>query len=200
MRKIINKNKRFSNYIKKELKKNFNIKNFMTKSGYFIWGTDKHSIIYFDVGEYEFGIWQHTKQVFAEHKGNIDKFRPNRTYFSKYYNNIIDIVNFVKEVLDYKGDNLMEWRSFEQEDIKEQKDEQKQFEEFYHYILHYNGVSKIKIYKDCAWESRTINVLLNEELSSYSDEEFWKWQYELEKNMPYCRNMKKINYFNKGAF
>lgn len=193
MNKISKKNNRFANKLRKELKQLFPIKDFKTKAGYFIMSCNKYGVIYWNIGDYQFGIWQHSNEVFAEHKGNVDKFRPGRTEFYKQYKSITDIICFIKEVLQYNGDNLKEWEQYLKEEQEKEKFEQYAFNKMYQWILHYNGILKINILKyPNAFIERKLEVLLNKEISKYSDIEFHNWQEQFENDyMEYERELYK---------
>lgn len=178
----INKNNLFANKLKKALKI-FEIKNFKKINGY-LFNDYEDFIIHFQVGHYQFGIWTLTNHVFAEHLGNIDKLKPYRCEYTEKYKTIEDIIKFVKFVTSQPlNEEYEQWLNDEMEEEKRQAED---FRKIYQYIRNYNGIERIRIRKDGIF--RSLDILLNEEISKYKEEEFEKWDNNFISN---CKNFNK---------
>lgn len=210
MNKIGKKNKRFAELLIKQLRKSkCPFKDFKIRDGYFVYEMDKNSVIYFTIFNYQFGIWQNTKEIFADHFSQVNKLKPSGCYFSEKYETILDIFSFIRKVLKFNEEEYFEWEQEWSLELLEQEKTQEMFRKVYQWIIKYNGIENIKVV--LTEFGRTLKIQLNKELSQYSDEEFWKWQEQFEKeleeqstviesdnNCAYTRYFQDIKYYNLG--
>lgn len=137
-----NRNMKFAKEVK-EIAKKYGAKNFNTYSGYFIFSFSKHSVIHFVLpNNYKIGIWLDSKDIFAEHLANIDKFKPSRTEFAEEFEDIEDIKKFI--------DNMSKIRDEEcDEELREAIKHRLDFDRtMYQYIIGLEGVKDIVIKRD----------------------------------------------------
>lgn len=137
-----NKNMRFAKEIK-EIAKKYGAKEFHTYSGYFIFSFSKHSVIHFVLpNSYKIGIWLDSKDIFAEHLANIDKFKPSATEFAEEFDDIEDIKDFIyrmSKVINEEKDNELEELTRGRLELDRS---------MYHYILGLEGVESILVRRD----------------------------------------------------
>lgn len=153
-------------FAKKVLKiaKKYGAKNFNTYSGYFIFSFGKHSVIHFVLpNNYKIGIWLDSKDVFAEHLANIDKFKPSRTEFAEEFDDIEDIKMFI--------DNVSKLRDEEcDEELREAIKHILEFDRtMYQHIIELEGVKDTVIKRDDS--SFTCNDLYSMEICVKADSE-----------------------------
>lgn len=137
-----NKNMKFAKEVLKIAKK-YGAKEFNTYSGYFIFSFSKHSVIHFLLpNNYKVGIWLDSKDIFAEHLANVDKFKPSRTEFADKFESIEDIkmfIDIISKVRDGECDDELE------ESIKHRLEFDRTM---YQYIIGLEGVKDVIIKRD----------------------------------------------------
>lgn len=137
-----NKNMKFAKNVLKIAKK-YGAKEFNTYSGYYIFSFSKHSVIHFLLpNNYKVGIWLDSKDIFAEHLANVDKFKPSRTEFADKFENIEDIKMFIDNVSKVRDDEC-------DTELKESIEHRLEFDRtMYQYIIGLKGVKDIIIKRD----------------------------------------------------
>lgn len=131
--KIRKQNLRYGKELKRKMK-SLGIKyyDFTQLSGYYVFSFHDKSIIHFSVGDYKFGVWLDQKKVFAEHLGNIDKFKWTATNWTRNLCDMDDVIDLINEVLAYNGTldapnyedgeiDLIRWRNYLKEDEADKK-------------------------------------------------------------------------------
>lgn len=137
-----NKNMKFAKEVK-EIAKKYGAKEFHTYSGYFIFSFGRHSVIHFVLpNNYKIGVWLDSKDIFAEHLSNIDKFKPSRTEFAEEFENIEDIKKFIDNVSKVRDEEC-------DEELKEAIKHRLEFDRImYQHIIGLEGVKDIVIKRD----------------------------------------------------
>lgn len=158
-----NKNMKLTKEVLKIAKK-YGAKNFNTYSGYFIFSFGKHSVIHFVLpNNYKIGIWLDSKDIFAEHLANVDKFKPSRTEFADKFENIEDIKMFIDIISKITNEEMDD----ELDEIARRKLNLDRV--MYHYILNLEDVESITVKRDDSslsyndWYSMDIYVKANNE-------------------------------------
>lgn len=158
-----NKNMKFAKEIL-QIAKKYGAKEFNTYSGYFIFSFSKHSVIHFLLpNNYKVGIWLDSKDIFAEHLANVDKFKPNRTEFADKFENIEDIKMFIDIISKITNEEMDD----ELDEIARRKLNLDRV--MYHYILNLEDVESITVKRDDSslsyndWYSMDIYVKANNE-------------------------------------
>lgn len=158
-----NRNMRFAKEVK-EIAKKYGAKEFHTYSGYFIFSFSKHSVIHFVLpNNYKVGVWLDSKDIFAEHLSNIDKFKPSATEFAEKFDDIEDIKRFIENMSKVRDEGC-------DKELRELTRSRLEFDRtMYHYILSLDDVEEIVVrrsdssltYND--WYSMDITVRANSE-------------------------------------
>lgn len=189
-------NKRFANELMKKLKSyDFDFKNFKTLNGYFIFSFSKSSVIHFEVNGWKFGVWQDTKEVFAQHLGSIDKFKPSASSFKDKYENIEDILDFVYET-------TIETDSYGEECLDNENRDRRMVNkvdlELYQYIRNLYGVKEIQFItneKDI-FDIHRLNIILKDkEIDDEKIMELINDKYDFIYNK-YCKE-NRVSHYSK---
>lgn len=148
----------------KEIAKKYGANKFHTYSGYFIFSFSKHSVIHFVLpNNYKIGIWLDSKDIFAEHLANIDKFKPSATEFAGKFEDIEDVKMFIhrmSKVMNEEKDSELEELTRGRLELDRS---------MYHYILGLEGVESILVRRDDSaltyndWYNMDIYIKANNE-------------------------------------
>lgn len=190
-----NKNMKFAKEVK-EIAKKYGAKEFNTYSGYFIFSFSKHSVIHFVLpNNYKVGIWLDSKDMFAEHLANVDKFKPSRTEFADKFESIEDIKMFIDIISKITNEEIDD----ELDEIARRKLNLDRV--MYHYILNLEDVDSITVKRDDSsltyndWYSMDIYVKAN------SEEETLELADKIEEQITnfYNEISKEYNFFEKDG-
>lgn len=190
-----NKNMKFAKNVLKIAKK-YGAKEFNTYSGYYIFSFGKHSVIHFLLpNNYKIGIWLDSKDIFAEHLANVDKFKPSATEFADKFESIEDIKMFIDIISKITNEEMDD----ELDEIARRRLNLDRV--MYHYILNLEDVESITVKRDDSslsyndWYSMDIYVKANNE------EETLKLADKIEEHITnfYNEISKEYNFFEKDG-
>lgn len=190
-----NKNMKFAKEVLK-ISKKYGAKEFNTYSGYYIFSFGKHSVIHFLLpNNYKVGIWLDSKDIFAEHLANVDKFKSSRTEFADKFENIEDIKMFIDIISKITNEEMDD----ELDEIARRKLNLDRV--MYHYILNLEDVDSITVKRDDSsltyndWYSMDIYVKAN------SEEETLELADKIEEQITnfYNEISKEYNFFEKDG-
>ena len=159
MKKRLKDKKRKKEMIKllSQILNKFKVTNLVFGSGYFIFSFGKNSVCHFDIENIRYGIWytENGIEIFGEHKGFIDKFKPSAVALT--FDDVNELIKFqenLKTSYEQVLGEIYECTNF----LEEEKEALQSKEDFYKR----NGFTTLEWYKLTKEGKEYLNELIKD--------------------------------------